>query len=99
LKYQYTLWRIFSIRELISLSPSFSAALSFLGTSHPAEPLREASQAAPLCGWAHGSQRYKEAPPIFLGQVTKYSLRDRPYGALKRGPGSNLHPFHPAWRG
>jgi hypothetical protein len=40
----------------------FLEILSFLGISHPAVPLREASQAAPLCACAHASKRYKQVP-------------------------------------
>jgi hypothetical protein len=39
-------------------TPSFLGPLGLLGTRYLTEPLREASQATPLCGWAHGSQRY-----------------------------------------
>jgi len=45
-----------SIYLLFLPSPSFFEVLQ----GHLAELLREASQAAPLCAWAHGSQRYKE---------------------------------------
>jgi len=45
-----------SIYLLFLPSPSFFDILQ----GHPAEPPREASQAAPLCAWADGSQRYEE---------------------------------------
>ena len=48
-------------KKRLSLPTRFIEILSFQKTSHPAEPLREASQAAPLCAWAHGSQCYKRA--------------------------------------
>lgn len=48
---------------LLSLpSPGSLEALNFLVACYLAEPLREASRAAPLCAWAYGSQRYKEVP-------------------------------------
>ena len=45
-----------SIYLLVLPSPSFSDILQ----GHLAELLREASQAAPLCAWADGSQLYEE---------------------------------------
>jgi len=42
------LWRILAL-------PQFLGPLGLLATHHLANPLGKASQAAPLCGWAHGS--------------------------------------------
>jgi len=72
------------VREYYFAHPHFLGPLRLLGTNHLAEPLREASQAVPLCGWAHGSQGYKDVPSVPRSGHRKF-LRNRPYEALKRG--------------